>query len=379
MRRHGYGVSIWVALLFLASACGSERAGGESESDSQRRSRPSGQDIAEAGLDGGAEAGDAAPAEPRRESLASPRADVAASTNEPLRQRTYAVQVIDAMIVRGGSLGVTLESHQNPAEPDEQGRLVLPGSINGLAHVRSGLVAAGAGAAGIYLVDIATATEPAQVGHMETDGAVWRLERDGQRVLIADGHAGVLIADLRQPENPRVLGRWASEGYVRHVLPLAEGRAAVAEGRAGVALLDLSTPARPRLLARVDTEGEARSLTRRGDQLFVADFHDGVAAIDISDLEHPRELGRAATRDSARDVAVFGEHLVVAVGTYGFQVFDASDAEELSSLQVVETRMPAVRFAKREDQLIVVVDSAGVEVWNMSDPTNPARIFPAAE
>jgi hypothetical protein len=229
------------------------------------------------------------PQPPPRDPL--PTAPVPDEISGDLRYHVESVLGVGSMIVRGGPLGVALESLSNDAAPRPIGQILLPGTVNGLAVVREGLLAAGCAAEGVILIDITTPSEPRRVGRLDLVGAVWRLETAGPYTLIAAGHEGVVVADLRRPDRPVVIGRWASEGHVRQVRLLDSGLALVAEGRRGLVLLDLVDPARPRLVSRLDTPGEVRAVDVRDGIAFVADFHAGLAAVDISQGLRP-SVGR---------------------------------------------------------------------------------------
>jgi hypothetical protein len=298
-------------------------------------------------------------------------------SNADIRTRTYDVLVDGGLAIKGGSVGVTILSVEVPASPRELGRVVLPGSVNGLAQAGAGLLAAGCASEGLFLLDISVPNAPRTLGHLDTDGALWRIRRHGDVLLAADGHAGVAIVRVEDGQGRaslREVGRWTSIGYVRAAEPWGENRALVAEGREGLAALDLSDHRMPRLLSRLDTEGEVRAVAVRGEVAFVADFHHGVLAVDVSDPGRMDALGRIETSDSARDVAVIGDIVAVAMGTDGVLMVDASTPSSMSTVGRYETALPAVRFAHAGGNLAVAVDSGGVEILDVSDPSNPRQV-----
>lgn len=311
------------------------------------------------------------------ESVASPVAPVPDSSNVDLRQRTYDVVVDGGFAIKGGSIGVTMVSIDELTSPRELGRVVLPGSVNGLAMMSPGLLAAGCASEGVFLLDVSSPAAPRTLGHLETNGAVWRLSRRGDDLLAADGHAGVAILRVAQGAGRaslREVGRWTSIGYVRAVEPWGDDRALVAEGREGLAALDLSDISAPRLLARLDTEGEVRAVDVRDEVAFVADFHHGVLAVDVTDPGHMTIVGRIETSDSARDVVALGDTIAIAIGTDGVLLVNASSPSTMVTVGRYETALPAVRFARAGAHLAVAVDSGGVELLDVSDPTSPRQV-----
>jgi hypothetical protein len=332
----------------------------------------------DAGGDAVATPADAEP--PRRVgqgATASPTAPVPQESSAELLQRTSDVLITGTLAVRGTEVGVVMDSIEDPSRPRQIGSSVLPGSVNGLALVRDGLVAAGCGAEGIFLIDLAGRVPGLRVGLLDTAGAVWRLERLGDHVLAADGHLGVMVADLRDPAHPLVVGRWRSQGYVMHAVAHGPDLVLVAEGRSGLAVLDISDPSAPRLLGRLDTDGEARSVASRDDVAFVADFHHGVVSADVSDPASPRLLGRLDTTESARDVEVLGQYVAVAIGRDGVAIVDASDPSAMTLAARYPTSASAVRITAHGTRLFVAADSGGMDVIDVADPRSPRPVLAA--
>lgn len=305
--------------------------------------------------------------EPSQVSTPSPVAPVADESNEDLRARTDRVTLIDRLMIRGGSLGITLESTRNPEEPEFLSRLVLPGSVSGLTYVKSGVLAVGCGSEGIFLVNIARGNQPRVIKRFNTHGAVGRLNKMNRHTLVADGHAGVIIADFNDPQSPEVIGRWVSEGHVRDVRPFGNDQVVVAESRQGVTILGVSDPHNPTLLARHDTEGAARAVAVRDRLVFVADFHHGLVSVEASvDGREIEPLGHIETADSARDVVAFDNHVAVAMGNRGVLIVDTSDPRSMEEAHIHQTRGPAVGLHHSQDKLLIALDSSGAEILDLS-------------
>lgn len=314
-----------------------------------------------------------AAAAPARATRPSPLAPVLEASNVDLRRRTYETLFVGPLVLRGGTLGFTVETRSGD-QAQELSRVVLPGSVTGLELVRPGLVAAACASEGVFLVDITDPAAPRRVGHLDTPWSVLRLHARGDVVLAADGSGGVAVLDLTRPEAPREVGRWASVGHVTQVRPWRDGLALVAEGRAGLAVLDVNDPSQPTLVARLDTDGEARAVDARDDLAFVADFHQGVVAVDVTDPSRPRVVGRIETSDSARDVVLAGGALAVATGVDGVLLVAPEPA--MPTLGRYETGAAAVRVAQTGERLAVVNEANGVEVLDVSRPATPVRQSP---
>ena len=93
-------------------------------------------------------------------------------------------------------------------------------------------------------------------------------------------------------------------------LPLSLSRPAagdivyVAEGSAGVEVADFRDPAHPARLASFDTPGDAHGVWAEGGYLYVADGGAGLTILDVHDPAAPDLAGHYDTTGSSRAVAV---------------------------------------------------------------------------
>ncbi len=131
---------------------------------------------------------------------------------------------------------------------------------------------------------------------------------------------GLVILELADPEQPRIVGTLGLPGLVRTLFVQA-GVAYVACGRAGLALVDVSEPRTPHLLATLPELEMIQGLAVRDGRLYSAMFASGVAPAlaitDVSDPRKPQVLGRISLPGHPLGVAFFGERLLVAAGEAG--------------------------------------------------------------
>jgi len=55
------------------------------------------------------------------------------------------------------------------------------------------------------VVDVSKPTNPAQVGRFDTNGVSWGVYVQGNYAYVADERNGLVIIDVSNPENPRLL------------------------------------------------------------------------------------------------------------------------------------------------------------------------------
>ncbi len=202
-------------------------------------------------------------------------------------------------------------------------------------------------------MDVADRDHPKLVSDLLTDEARG-LCVQWPRVLVADGPGGLAVADISVPANPRLAGRMlltppseTGQSDARAVAAIFQyGRpqgtgprtparmlAAIADGRFGLAVADVTEPEAPRLLTRPggkfpkdfeaidvavcsrfdlgDTAGAKPTVEHDVAYLLASDGKAGVSMLfDLSDPEHPAQLSRAAIGPGSNVPPVAGLTLV---------------------------------------------------------------------
>jgi hypothetical protein len=363
---------------------------------------------------------------------------------EELTSRTYDVLLNGSVVYRATTAGVVIEDAAEPEKPARLGTLFLPGSVNALAWIgpvqrtaatacpslpdgASGCPAAGpvvvlaaaAGPAGVYLIDVTDPAHPVELSRLDTDGAAMGLAAAFPLLWVADGSNGVLAVDVADPAQPRIAGgafgaafNAAGAGphvesnvpppenavqpsalYVRGVAVVGN-RLFAAAGFAGLYVYEIRDPLRASgplalvPLVSVDTPGDARAVAPDGDTVFVADGTAGLQVIDVGlggpDPE-PSIVATYATRDVCRDVkldvsrdrSLFPPAAYLAVGDGGLEVLDISAATAPKLVGSFVPVRPVNRVTVGPNGLLLLAnDSAGLLIVDAGDPAAVRRVFP---
>lgn len=198
------------------------------------------------------------------------------------------------------------------------------------------------------------ATTFATVGHLDLPGDPIDLVVSGDLAYIAAGDAGLLVVDLQQIDEPRLVTTIASEGYMRVVgisgdlLVAGEGAGILEDDRSDVphvSVFDLSAdPRKPVPLGRLETEGPVSDIVLVDNWLYTAEWELGVGAYDIQAFADGGEMAtrRYATPEGKVDgIAVSDGYLYAALigGAYVNQsgeirVFDIASTKEVASVGI---------------------------------------------
>ncbi|MEP7013185.1 MAG: Ig-like domain-containing protein [Acidobacteriota bacterium] len=261
--------------------------------------------------------------------------------------------------------------------------LSIPGFPNGVDVGSTGagdFAYVAAGSAGLVVVDVSNLSQPRIVGSLDTPGNANDVRVVGDLAYVADGTSGLLIVDVANSNAPVLLGRANTPGNATDVA-LRGSFAYVADGASGLAVIDVGNPAAPVLRGQVDTPGNARGVDiADGDLVVVADAGSGVEVIDVADPAVPAILARVHTRGSssaAADVCVRGSLAYVAdaagLTLGGLKVIDFSVPD--TPVMIGETRADlALDGVAIEDGFVLASDYFfynAVPILNVGEPREP--------
>jgi len=150
------------------------------------------------------------------------------------------------------------------------------------------------------------------------------------------------------------------------------GYAYVADGAFGLKILDLGSPEDPDLVGTYATSGSARGVKVVGDYAYVSDLETGLFILDVSDPSDPQLISSLAT--SAMKVDVEGDYAYVAAYTNGLQIASiASPASPVWVGQFITVGLEAYDVKVNGSTAYLGADG-GVARINVSNRTNPQLV-----
>ncbi len=174
----------------------------------------------------------------------------------------------------------------------------------------------------LAVVDLSVPESPSPIGFSEViDDHVRDIAvdpREGDRVFVAAGSAGIWEADVANPADPRIR---PLAGGSAHALRVEADRIFALGG----ALRVFARPAGSPPVARGRIEASIEAFDVAGDVLWLAIGEAGVASYDISDPARPRRIGSLDTSGHAYDVRVRAGRAYVVDGGRDLLVLDVSN------------------------------------------------------
>ncbi|MCB5233634.1 MAG: hypothetical protein LHW60_00080 [Candidatus Cloacimonetes bacterium] len=118
-------------------------------------------------------------------------------------------------------------------------------------------------------------TDGALISNVVTGGEAQKLVVKDGYAYIAARQSGLKIVDVRDVNNPVLVGSYDTTGHATFV-DYSRGHVALSSGGGGAYLLDVSNPAAPKLKERITECGYVNSVKMSGDILIVGSRDEGV-------------------------------------------------------------------------------------------------------
>lgn len=248
-------------------------------------------------------------------------ADPASITSHALAGDALDLQVTGNWVHLAGPGGVEIVDVSDPAAPRTHG---AGGMAARAIHV-AGTTAYTAGDGGLELLWVADLVEPlAPTSRAETPDQAYEVQIAGDYAFVPDYSTGLLIFDLRDPDDIAWVATHDTPGSAVDVALAADVAYVADHSVGGIQVVDVSRPRQPRRLGSLDTPAAAVAIEVAADLLCVGFINGGLTTYDVSNPGAPRRLGSIAA-GSIRDIALDGSLAFLADNTDGLDVVDLSD------------------------------------------------------
>jgi hypothetical protein len=257
------------------------------------------------------------------------------------------------------------------ADASEPARPRVVGSLGGLGNTRQIVVAhdvayVASRADGLFVINVKEPAAPRLLCHYDTIEWATGLAISGNVLFVACRNFGVELVDVSKPDRPRHLST-VRTGEAQSVVTRNGWLYAGVWGTSEVVVADVRNPRQPRIAARAPLDGYGDGVDVRGNLLFVATGHHsraphreegdpgfgrghGLELFDISDPAKPAFLSRVKfpkcyqLGNDMWGVMVSGSHAFVADTYNGVFVVDVSDPRK--PVVIANRQLPIVESRK---------------------------------
>jgi hypothetical protein len=258
-------------------------------------------------------------------------------------------------------------SVEDPANPTLVTEVLLPAVPRSLAKEGDRLFVA-VGTAGLCVLDLASPASPEVIGAYDRSFYGSNLVVQGETVYVSDLYEGLHILSIEDRTQPT--HRHTVELLDPRGLAIADSRLYVTT-RDGLSILDLSDPIIPFVRSTVPLSGMIANVIVQGDFAYVSAGSDGLHVVSIADPDAPQRVHTIPFDGYVLPIAVDQEHLYV--GASGLHTFSITDPARPRLVCSNPTERQAVSMAIQGDRLLFG-ESSDLSIYSLADPASPVEL-----
>ena len=253
--------------------------------------------------------------------------------------------------------------------PNRAVRLTVQGDVAYVADVLGGL----------HSIDVSQPAQPVLLKTLSKLGQivdVW--VEDGLAYMVnRKGRNRVLIADVRQPRQARMVGRYGNGSLID--VALAGTYAYALDAFGGLQVVDISAPHLPVVVGAQHIPGVGQSVTLYGRHALIAAGEAGVHIIDVARARQPQRVARLDVHGESVDIVTWGPFAYVAAGAAGLAVLDLHDPSAPRVLGYIPTgdadeEGKIVRVAVGDERLYASSTAEELLVFSLTTPETPQLV-----
>lgn len=292
------------------------------------------------------------------------------------------VTTISTQAIAGAALGVAVEGERlyvaanallvfdihDITQPRRLARVPLQ-SAHGLA-VRNGMVYVAEQYQGLRIID-ATGPRPRVVGTYDTPNRAVRLTLQGDVAYVADVLGGLHSIDVSQPTQPVLLTTLSKLGQIVDVW-VEDGLAYMVnrKGRNRVLIADVRQPRQARMVGQYGN-GSLIDVALSGTSAYTLDAFGGLQVVDVRAPHLPVVVGAQHTPGVGQRVTVSGRHALIAAGEAGVHIIDVAQARQPQRVASLDVRGESVDIVTWGPFAYVAAGAAGLAVLDLQNPDTP--------
>lgn len=214
---------------------------------------------------------------------------------------------------------------------------------------------------GFQIFDV-SATTPALLGEVHTDGVAVDVALNSNFLYVADGYNGLLSYIVSNPSNPALAFHLEGFNGPVNAVWFDNAKLYVAMGSAGVAMVDLTNPTNPTILDQEDTPGRALDCSVYDGYLYVSDY-SSIRSFNTTGNELTAASSIDPTADHYYGILTDGGVLYAANGGNGVERIDLTGGGNMSSIGSTVTTF-ALQVADFGNYYAIALDHNGIMVMD---------------
>lgn len=245
------------------------------------------------------------------------------------------------------------------------------------AVIQNGIAYLAAGEQGLMLIDVKTPNNPKLLKQLDTLGYVYDVAIVGKTAFLASENDGLKIVDVSTPTEPKILTTFTDSIANLQNIAVAKNIAYLADWENGLHIVDVRNIAAPILLETLPIpDANSVILTPDNSLAFVLSHASDLTLIDVKNPNAPITLKTLQLGNDVRDIAVIDNNtLAVAAGDEGLKIVSIADtsAPKIITTFPINTSQNVVSAVSAMDNktLVVTNGTKSMVIVDVSNPNKP--------
>ncbi len=175
------------------------------------------------------------------------------------------------------------------------------------------------------------------------------VEMAGDTVYVVSKNDGLLIYQVTEGERLKRVGQLTTPFPMNQfdlsiALQVKDGIAYIANGRAGLLIVDVTDPVEPKILSSIDIPGVCKELKIVGKRVYAVSHRGGVSVVDVQDPENPMVLNTFSVPGLSRGIEIVDSLIYVAHNTMGVTIIPTPvvvDTVDVVSGREMRVKLPS--------------------------------------
>ncbi len=227
---------------------------------------------------------------------------------------------------------------------------------------------------GVAVIDIHQRDHPKQVALIQLKQAAFGVYAHDDLVYIAGPADGLVIADIQEPTNPKIVGTYPGSGINEVCVYDQIAYASTQQG--DLHIINAEDPSKPYLLGTYSGgDGIGLMVACSQDVLYFSTANRGLDVLDVSDPSSPVKITTVSRTQGAKDAQIEGDLLFLACSGNGARVLDISNPRSPVTIASFNAGGEAWGVGGDSNYLWIGDLQEGIELYDVSNPPSPELII----
>ena len=180
---------------------------------------------------------------------------------------------------------------------------------------------------GVRIIDVEDPESPKELGHIRLRDGAFGVYVEHDTAYIAGDKDGFFIADVHDPKNPVIIGKYSQKKGVTVNVSISGRYAYVVMREGSLLVLDIDNEKEPRLLKDINVGDAGAEICLHGDFLYFSDHTSGLVVFDLSEPSSPKRLSIVSGTRGVFGIDIDEDLMFLACHSQGLRILDVSIPE----------------------------------------------------